>query len=303
MNKTIVLLAGLFCAGATADAQKIQPKAESPARVYFRGGLGYAAPHGGSLQGPLYVLNNTELFPQNGSLNVANTPTNTSRTYDLNKVSFSSGLQGILALGINLTEHLGVELNANVALATKEMKTNIKIVQTQTTTDIVVRQQSNKPLTLGPSLVVQTGGKVNVYARGGVVFPVLASITQDIDYRTSTFNPADSNYVVQHIGVTENYYMRIVPGVSGAMGVQLKVGRGVTMWGEFGLLSMNLYYKKSEVTAYSEDGVSYLNQLSPSQRLSTYEYKGTVSGNNNLPTVQVPFSNFSINLGVKVDIE
>ena len=66
---------------------------------------------------------------------------------------------------------------------------------------------------------------------------------------------------------------------------------------------MSLYYKESHLTSYDIDGVSMLNQVAPSDRITRYEFKGSSNAGSNIPpTTQVPFSNFNITAGVMIDL-
>lgn len=295
-----IVTATLLCAG-TATAQKSQQDEPSYPRFYTRAGLGYGIPHGGLIQGALYGLNSTDLLPLNGNMTINNTAPSPSRSYNMKKVSHAAGLKGVLAFGAEFTKHLGAEVAINTILSPQETLSNLESIQTQTTYNITIAQQPNNPLFITPSIVVQTGGKINVYSRGGIVLPIFTMVTQSVDYRARTLNPADSTYVNSQITLTEDFSMRFAPGFSGAVGVQYAISPRLNIWAEAGILSMTLYYKQSEITSYSEDGVSRLGEIAPSDRITTYDFEGNIgSGANIVPTTQVPFSNFNISAGVKV---
>lgn len=303
MNKNTLLLCCVLLTLNTGYAQEVE--AEKPETgFYMRVGIGYAAPHGGSVQSPLHVLNNTDLFPVNGSVNISTLATNSSQTYDLKKASFSSGVQAVLALGYTLNKNIAIELTANAGALPSIYTSNIESIQTQTTYRIKIEQQADNPLFLSPSVVVQTGGRLNIYSRGGITLPVQSRITQSLDYNEQTYNPSDSTFLYRQVNVVESYGMRFSPGFTGALGVSFRAGKRAQLWAEAGIISMTLYYKSSEVVAYDQNGVSVLNQLAPSERITNYQYKGSVSNNgDNIATIQVPFSNFNISVGVKFDIQ
>lgn len=290
--KKLLIPVVLFMLIATAtDAQNI----------YFRGGLGYAAPHGGAVQGPIFSYSQNSFFPVNGSYNGTYLPTNTTESFELKKTSFTAGVQGILAAGLMLNKNIGVELAANVGLSTQQMKTQLNSEEVDEKVKLDVTQQSDMPLMLTPSLVLQTSGKIQVYARGGIVLPVQAIILQDLSFQQDRLNIADSTYVRRTVNLTEQFNMRFSPGFSGALGAKYKIGKRMSVWAEASILSMTLYYKESVLTSASENGTSVLSYISPQDRTTKYEFEGNITGNSNIvPTVQAPFSNAGINVGVSV---
>jgi len=269
--------------------------------VYFRGGLGYAFPHGGAVQAPVFSYSSNSIFPVNGSYKGTYLATNTTETFDMKKVSYTAGVQGIFALGMMLNKNIGVELAANIGLQTRGMSSSLFSEEAEVRTWLDVNQQSDMPVMFTPSLVLQTNGKIQVYTRAGIVLPMQTAILQEISYAQERFNIADSTYVQRTVTLTEEFRMRFNPGFSGALGAKYKVGKQMSAWVEASLLSMTLYYKSSELTSLSENGTSVLGQLSPQERTTQYEFEGTISGNSNVvPTVQAPFSNFGINAGVSI---
>src|SRR5690606_5108427 len=101
--------------------------------------------------------------------------------------SYTSGGQAAIALGMWVNSHVGVELAANVGLATTKRDISLTTNDPEQQTSFNVTEQAKQPLMFTPSVVVQSGGKINVYARGGIVLPVLSKITQDADYNENRF--------------------------------------------------------------------------------------------------------------------
>lgn len=291
--KKILLPVAMFLLALSAEAQK----------VYFRGGFAYAMSHGGAVQAPVFSYGVNTTLPLNGSYKGVFLPDNASESFDLQRVSYTAGLHGILAVGAMINKHVGVELAANIGLSTKMLKSSVYNEQSGLKVWLDVVQQSDIPVMMTPALVLQTGGKINLYARGGIVIPVQSAIIQEIDYADERYNIADSNFVYRTVKITEEFKMRLSPGFSGAMGVKVKTGKQVSVWAEAGILSMSLYYKNSEITRYDQNGESVLNLLTPTQRVTQFEFKGTATTNTNIvPTFQAPFSNFNISAGVAIDM-
>lgn len=291
--KKILLPVVMLLLALSADAQK----------VYFRGGLSYAVSHGGAVQAPIFSYGLNNVLPINGSYSGVSSATNTSESFELSRVSYTAGLHGVFAVGAMINNHVGVELAANIGLGTKKMNTEIYSENSSIKTWLDVVQQCDIPVMLTPALVLQTGGKINLYARGGIVIPVQSAIIQEIDYAEQRYNPADSTFVHRTVRITEEFKMRLSPGFSGAMGVKIKTGKQVSVWAEAGILSMSLYYKNSEIVQFDQNGQSVLNQLTPTERVTQFEFKGTATANTNIvPTFQTAFSNFNISAGVSIDM-
>ncbi|MCB0699623.1 MAG: hypothetical protein H6551_09305 [Chitinophagales bacterium] len=283
MKKLIITLVTLS-AFATADAQKI----------YVRAGLGYAVPQGGQL----YDMNG---FPLNGKSNavIPATGGQYSETFEVKKASFAAGVHATIAAGAMVTKHLGVELMADIGAATKKTGTSLSQTDGLSTITYDINQQSKLPVLLIPSAVIQSGGKLNFYARGGVVIPVKATIDLEATIIQDDYNIATTNTVRTTYGIGEKYKTRMSPGFAGAMGVRIAPTKKISVFGEISLLSLNLYYKESEVTTLTQNGMSVLNQLTPAEKTTKYEFEGTLTGTSNtMPTYSVPFSTIGVNVGV-----
>lgn len=293
MKKLFIPFLACLCACSSANAQKF----------YFRGGLGYAISHGGV--GQSTVSGNTgNVFPLQGNYSSTQIPGTTAESFKLQRVSFTSGLHGILGFGLMFNKSIGVDLAASVGLATRTNKASVYTERAGIRESLNVTQQANMPVFLTPSLVIQTDGKIKAYARGGVVFPVKADMTQEIRYIEELFNQQTNAWERTTYDWTEDFSMRLNPGVSGSIGMKLSLAKNITVWTELYLLAMTLYFKQSELTSYAENGESILGQIAPSNRITNYEFKANNSGNTNTtPTYQVPYGNFGFHVGVMVDLK
>lgn len=274
----------------------------SAQQAYFRGGLGYGIAHGGEVQAPVYSYSPVSALPINGTYSGINLPGNESNSFELKRVSYTTGLQGILAAGMMFGKHIGVDVATGLGLATPQMNSTLYIEQPDLKVRMDVAQQANLPVMISPTIVIQSGGeKINAYARGGITLPVKTAIFQELTYVSEQYNPADNDYVITRVNITEEFRMRFNPGVTGSIGASMKTAKQVTFWAELYLLSMNLFYKKSVISSFDVNGQSVLNQLSQTEKETRYEFKSNNSGNTNItPTFQAPFSNIGLHAGVRI---
>src|SRR4051812_10614707 len=101
MKKVTLIICALSLLSVTGRAQ----------RFFFWAGLGYAIPQAGQTIDGGGV-------PYNG------TRSNSTylQSYNLKNASFSAGGQGSFGIGYLFTDHIGVQLNADMALLAKEYK-------------------------------------------------------------------------------------------------------------------------------------------------------------------------------------
>ncbi len=296
---TVALIATLLTVTAFAQDKK---KPFVP-KVYGKVGLGYSVAQGGAVQAPLYSLYHTAFYPINGSYSGFYSGNVIREDFDVKSSSFSAGMRAVVGMGVMVTKHIGVELNADIGIAPSTMESRLFEDGGQTNITIDVSQKANTPILLTPSLLVQSGGKINLYMRGGIVVPVRTVIQQDINYQEDVINPADSSIVTTVYNVGEEYKLTLSPGFAGAAGVKVKAGKFMEVWGEVSVVSMTLYYKESEITQFDVDGFSVLNQIPPNRIKSKYERQGTYTSNSNVyPTAAVPFNNVGINVGVAFNL-
>ncbi len=307
MKKLLIPVLSLFVLTAAAQPNKTQKKKTIQPKGYFRAGLGYALSHGGAVQAPVPGYSSRLLLPVNGSNIVNSTSGSYSETFDLSRGSYTAGVHGALTFGLMVTKHIGVEVAANVGLSTKTLKTSLTANDPQDRVVFNASQQAMRPVMITPSIVLETGGQINLYTRGGLVIPVLSKIEQVADYTQDRYNEQTQTFIrYRSIQWTEEFKMRISPGFSGAVGVKYKAGKRISVWGELGILSMSLYYKTSELTSFELTdltGRASLEDLTPAQRTTQFEFTGTLTNNSNtVPTSQVPFSNFNFAAGIALDL-
>lgn len=268
------------------------PHAEAQKGWYLKAGAGYAFPTAGQT-----VDNNGT--PYGGTVNIVNNTAGNSFTYDVKRVSFSSGMQGTVGLGYMFNKNMGFELAANLGIAPMKYKLTYAedgvppVYNYGTST-----QYANFPITMMPAFVLQaTEKKVTLFARGGLAIPFSKKLINDL--KTKDHYSSDPNEPVLERNITLELETRFGIGFSGAMGAKYKIGKTLTVWAEGALLSMSLYAKQQNITSYVVNGYNYLPYLSDEERHQVYDTKSGGSSNS-LPMYSVPFSNVALNIGINV---
>jgi hypothetical protein len=145
----------------------------SNAQFYLKAGIGYAFAQAGQ------TIDGTAT-PYSGTLTI-NT-TNSSLSYAIKSASYSAGVQGAFGFGYLFTGHIGVQLDANIGIASHKYsftESNVNI-GSGILGNVSYVQKAKTPVILSPSVVLQTGGSVwNIYSRFGLALPLSTRISQD----------------------------------------------------------------------------------------------------------------------------
>ncbi len=278
MKRVSCLIFALLVCAYTASAQ-----------FYFKLGLGYAVPQAAQ------TIDGTGQ-PYNGSLN----KTTYTDVYNIKSASFSAGMQGGLGLGYMFSDHIGIQLDANIGLSPKKYTFTIYNVIVQgVLSNVDVVEQAKTPLIVMPSLVLQTGGDpLNLYTRIGVALPLSSNITMD---------QIESN--VPGTGATSVYDFSFQiknsfsVGLAAAAGVKYKINDKISIWGELSMLSMSLYIKEADLQGFSYNGQSQSLSYVTSPHVTNYSKTAVVDSNGaQQPTYSQPFSNFGMNVGVTFNL-
>ena len=259
------------------------------AQFFARVGFGYAFPQSGQ------TLDGTAQ-PYNGTI----TNTTLTQAYSIKSASFSAGMQMALGVGYMLSEHVGIQLDANIGLSTKKYTftdQNVNIQGVQSNVDVV--QQANTPFILSPSLVLQSGGeKLNVYSRLGIALPLNSKMTMDQIESNVAGTGAPTVY-----DFTFSVKNSFSPGFTAAAGVKYKLTDRLSLWGEISILSMSLYIKESDLTDFSYNGQSQSLSYVTSPHTVNYSKTAIVDSNGaQQPTFSQPFSNVGINVGLTFNL-
>ena len=277
MKKIGFLVIFLSVAAYTASAQ-----------LYVRLGLGYAVPEAGQ------TLDGTGQ-PYNGSsINGVN-----NQSVNIKLASFSAGVQSSIGMGYMFSEHVGIQLDMNIGLATKKYTfTQDSVLIQGVENNYSVVQKAKTPVFLTPSLVLQTGdeNKLNLYSRFGIVLPLSTKITQDQleDNLPGTGAPVDVDFTFQ---IKNSFSV----GFAAAAGVKYKINDRISVWGEANLLSMSVFIKESDVEALTVNGSSQSLSLVQGPLVVKYS-KNTIIDSVRQIAYSQPFSNVGINVGVTFNL-
>ena len=274
--------------------------------LYFKTGLGYGIPQAGQTidgSGNLYSGSVSTVDTTAGYSSSGSNPTGySSASYKMNKVSFSAGLQAIIGVGIMLNKNIGIELNAVAIVAGKKIAyTTDATLNAPGYDKRNVSQQSKLPVFVCPALVLQTGDKLKLYARGGLALPVNNKILIDAHIESRESLP---NAPVNHVTINQEIKTRFAIGFAGAMGVKYKFNKMLSVWGEAGLLSISLYTKKATLTKYDVNGQDKLVYMPDEYKTTNFALDNSFvgTGNNTSPAYAIPYSNFNITAGISLEL-
>jgi hypothetical protein len=252
---------------------------------YVKLGIGYGLPQGTQTL-------NANGAPFSGSINNANGTT----LYDVNRVSFTSGLNASVGAGYMFSKYVGVEIAGDFFFNSKTYTSkaiNVLNPGGAYYSDEVTTTKGKLPIYLIPAMVIQSGGnKLNAYARGGIAMPVSAGMTMQSDY--TYYNVLKS---VEHYDQTIK--MKNTLGFAGAMGARFNMTDNVALWGEINLLLSNIYVKQANVTAHNVDGQDLQNPA-PGTTIK-YGSNGTVSSTE-APAYSLPYSNVGLRVGLSFNL-
>ncbi len=272
----------------SSSAQKAAKVTNANKPFYMRVGIGY----GLLLSGQNDATNGTVV-------NVSN-----EESFNIKQYSYGAGLSGTLALGYNISKNLGVELIGTSTIAGRNYTfTSIDEYSSGGTTYTQTTEITSYGSTflLQPSIVVQTGGaKANIYARMGVIVPVVNSLTYDIVYSRSSSSDIDKTSL--------EHTMYFSLGATGAVGASYNISTHLRLFSEICMVSYSPYVAKGSRTSYSRNGVEYLGQFKTNEREYEFEKTGTIDSSpdpgkpTTLKTQSIPFSNIGINAGIVIQL-
>ncbi len=285
----VISLMGIFA--IKANAQTAPDAKQKKQHFYLKAGLGYAFAQSGQTG-------------YSGSYQSSTGSSSSSATFDFKTASLSAGFNGTVGAGYMFNDHLGVELDAHIGIANKKYSYNETSIDSSgpgtpysSTYNRSVHAQL--PVLLIPAIVVQSGGKANVYARIGLVLPVKNKIIADQE--TTSYSGVDVR--------TEEYTTMFTIGYTGAIGLKYGLSKHVQLWGEISILSFAPYLKEGIATKSTVNGVDNLSTLPEQEKKIEYMFSGTTTSNNlsqNNPdigaTQSMPYSNIGIMMGLSFDL-
>jgi len=283
---SLLIIAGILPACSSIAQTENATIIPHASRVYARVGLGYGFVHAAQ----------TEL--NGGGIDGSATLTGNVYSKQLKPASFGSGLAATIAGGYMITPHIGVELGVQAILAPSKYTYSDYVPGFGTSRRYTVETYAKAPIYLLPAVLLTTGNKLQLYGRAALVVPLSDKMAQE-ETRTGT-GPGQTNQVFTR--AIENHFSI---GFQGAAGVAYMFSQHFSAWGEVGAITRNAYMKRSEITAYTEDGQDALGSYSTNQKVTEYEFnynadsQPSASEPDMQSTFSVPFSSFGFTLGLK----
>lgn len=256
MKKLTFILTVLSALSLKAEARKL----------YIRAGVGYAAPTAGQTR-------DVDGYPLNGTTFIYTGSSTTSVIMNVNKASFASGVNANLAIGYSINDHIGVELSSLFGIASTKYTTYVHNIYSNAPEMITAYSQYAKlPIFLIPSLTLQTGNRIRLYMKAGVVLPIKTEMLAEEDaiptgyYLYPGYLP--STKAVAHF--------RFNLGLAAATGISIKMNKHLRFFTEANLMSLSLYLK--DVTSGSYKTEYKMKANSAASEDGTYSYPFSTIG-------------------------
>lgn len=215
--------------------------------------------------------------------------------------TLGNGIQANLTPGYMFGEHFGMELGLNGFFGSKTT-----IDETSVPTGDYTHTQSSTQFRITPAIVIKSGGeKISVYARTGLLLPLIGSVKSEISDAT---NPA----AITEVSLKTSGKVGL--GYTGALGLNVHFGKKFGFFAEVGANSLRVKSKDTKITKYSVNGTDqldnfttyaketkYVDELTNSSNNVSVNPTGTSAGSAKEDLRQVAnFSNFFIQVGFKI---
>lgn len=215
-----------------------------------------------------------------------------SGAMDIRPTSFSSGLNGTVAVGYMLNKHWGIECGAYRGLA------NTRYSFVSLSGKYTGTEQSAAMQLIIPSILLQVGeGKIKYYTRIGLVLPTITQVKIETNYSDSTGSHQN----------TTSVDTRFTIGGTWAFGVGYKPIPNVSLFIEANVLAYAPYINSSTLTASTLNGTDNLASYTPEERQTLYEFNGIAERYPNKRqqvdfTRGLPFRNVGIQAGLAIGL-
>lgn len=296
MKKLSIAILALLATAATASAQyyhsTVKRKSEDNNRstsnkFYARIAVGYAFQHAGSVSDVFgQPYSGTENYDNNGDIT----------NYSYKKASLNTGVHGALGVGYMFSKHVGVELAGDFGLAAKKYTYTANGWNVSNfTANTTFTEHAQAPVYLMPSLVLQSGGKLNLYMRAGLALPLNSKdILHEEDYYP-TGGPSVTNMEIDETEyqIKSSFSM----GYTGAVGASYELGDHIKVFAEADMLSLSVYAKSYSLTQYTINGQDVLPQVK-AQGSTTASFAFSGGANSTALTSQsIPYSSIGLMVG------
>lgn len=211
------------------------------------------------------------------------------------------GIQANITPGYMFGEHFGIELGLNGFFGSK-----ITIDQASLPSGDYKHMQSSNQFRITPAFYVKSGGeKVSVYARTGLLMPLMGSVKSEINDNTTP-----GAQTVMQLRTTG----KVTLGYTGAVGLNVHFGKKFAFFAEVGANSLRVKSKETKLKMYTIDGTDMLPNIPTYSKETKYTDELTNSSNNlgTNPSGTDPnsakedlrqianFSSFFLQVGIKI---
>lgn len=304
MKKLAIAILAMITTAATASAQYYHSTVKrkggennrhTPDKFYARIAMGYAFQHAGDIYDALGApYSGTENYDNNGNLT----------DYSYKKASLNTGVHGVLGVGYMLTRHIGVELSGDFGLAPKKYIYNANgwDISVGYTSNSTLTEHAQAPVYLMPALVLQSGGKLNLYMRAGLALPLNSKdiLNEQDVYPNGGPNSTGTEIDNVELVLKSSFSM----GYTGAVGLSYELGEHAKVFVEANMLSLSVYAKSFDYTQYNINGTNVLPQYQAQQQAqgastgANFVFSGNAnSPTNTLVTRSIPYSSIGLMVG------
>lgn len=238
---------------------------------YIRFGLGYALPNASQTR-------DVDGFPYSGSAYIG--PQGGFTDMEVKKASFGTGLWATLTTGHMITKNFGLEIGGVIGIAPKSYTVQINYANGYQE----YTQQAKTPVFITPTMLLQTGNKVRVYLKSGLVLPLSSKMSAKYSERQG------ADYITAAQTISSKFNI----GFTGALGMKVNILKGVDFWADANVTSLSLYVKKVDLTSYQYNGMNVLNYIAN----KSTSYSNNMNGASELATYSYPFSTIGMNIGL-----
>lgn len=214
--------------------------------------------------------------------------------------TLGSGVQANITPGYMFGEHFGIELGLNGFFGAKTT-----IDEATLPTGDYKHTQSSNQFRITPAFIIKSGGeKLSVYARTGLLIPLMGSVKSEIIDNT---NPAAQTLMQLKTSG------KVSLGYTGAVGLNVHFGKKFGFFAEVGANSMRVKSKETTLKMYNVNGTDQLGNIPTYSKETKYVDELTNTSNNagtnptgtNVGVAKedlrqvANFSNFFLQVGIK----
>jgi hypothetical protein len=245
-----------------------------------------------------YLFNYTSVYNYDADREIEN--------YSILDYSLGQGLNLGGAIGYMVNENLGFEIGVNYTKSKSFEGLEIEdVVGTDNNyreyyESITAVQATMTRIT--PTIIYQfKRDRFSPYAKLGLAIGTGSLTTSETDRVKYTSDQMTEKYTDTY---KEKYTGGVSLGINSTVGVKLPLSKTISVFGEASLTNLSFAPNESEVTEATYEGEDYLNDMSTSQKNTTYKDEYTSDGDydENAPNTALKqpyaFSNLAFNIGV-----